>query len=529
MKKTFLIIPAIAILASCGGNSNQNSGSQSDTTANVETSHGASLQTEPATNVAYEVALKLSDKAKSNPPADTASKLLYTTGYGDDEFDLDVTLAVQCYPHSDGGYLALYTTTKEGYLGDGFIDAVENFDAYIYKDGILTPKQDILPKPKYEDFEENDELIASAKKDEFEKECKGEYSYRLAQGHQIKVAALYDEDFPSVFYQWDGSKFVKTKSTDGNMYDVARPGALAGLKVGSPAPKQLKGYQTKTQGNRLIFSNNGNDDFVLTLGSNGVIDTITIVGKRLIYSMCAAGGCNYFGVGFSPVDDAFGMQYSGIKDYFVFKNGVWSRVLENEDGIIEFVTTKDAIKTVKGTEGKIVEALAPTENNNVANSDAKVTLIKIYKSASFCQTCANNSDNDNVAQIRKMYNAIANDNALTKKSIEIEDEESGYPCDYEYYYKDGNLVMVEYETGDGVMTELKIYLENGCPFFCLSETTYPDDTEEVERIYLCNGKIFKYLDNAKKELDVNSDEVKQVMSGINSVLKVAKDNEAKAK
>ncbi len=44
--------------------------------------------------------------------------------------------------------------------------------AYIYKDGKLTPKNDILPLPKFEDFVNSDELIASPLKAQFEKECK---------------------------------------------------------------------------------------------------------------------------------------------------------------------------------------------------------------------------------------------------------------------------------------------------------------------------------------------------------------------
>ena len=39
MKKQLLIIPAIALLASCSGQQNQNSGTSTDTTATGETPH----------------------------------------------------------------------------------------------------------------------------------------------------------------------------------------------------------------------------------------------------------------------------------------------------------------------------------------------------------------------------------------------------------------------------------------------------------------------------------------------------------
>lgn len=105
-----------------------------------------------------------------------------------------------------------------------------------------------------------------------------------------------------------------------------------------------------------------------------------MVSERLVYNMCATGGCNPFGVGFSPVDDGFGMQYSGVPDYFIFKNGVWVRVVESEDGgVIEFYTTKDALNNVKGTDSKIVKPSADAWKGETADRNAKVSLIKIYE------------------------------------------------------------------------------------------------------------------------------------------------------
>ena len=70
----------------------------------------------------------------------------------------------------------------------------------------------------------------------------------------------------------------------------------------------------------------------------------------------------------------------------------------------------------------------------------------------------------------------------------------------------------------------------GYPFFCFAVTTYPDNTKDEDRIYMCAGKIFKYLDTQKKDLDVvHDDVVTRAQTSINSIVRVAKDNESKAK
>ena len=547
MKKTFEILTiatAIATLTSCGGGTTtqqQNGadgadgagGAGTDAINRVSTDDGNGT-VEITDNVAYEVAKQLNEMAKDYPADEKDNKLYYTFSYNDEE-DITNTPTVQCYPHSDGGFLALYTETREGFIGDGFIDAVSKFKAYIYKDGKLTPKQDILPQPKYEDFEANDELLAKARKSDFEKECKGadDYVYRLISGERIKVGALYEEEFPYAFYEWKGSKFEQFNSTfDNRHFNVIRPGRLASLQVGSPAPKELKGYNSETTGNQILFNRSGHDEFTLSVGKDGTIDTITIINGRLTYAMCAAGGCNPFGVDFSPVDDAFGMQYNGITDYFIFKKGIWVRVLESPDGIIEFYTTKDAIKDKKGTEGMKIEPPKddPWSAQSIANQNAKVTKIKIFKKPSFCNSCNDISDQQKTEVIRSMYYAISNDKNLDQKHLEIEDPESGYPCDYDYFYKDDKLVMVEFSTGDGTMVNKKIYIEDGYPYFCFSVTTYPDNTKNEERIYMCAGKIYKFLDNSKKELNVNTDDAAvKGQASINSIITIAKDNESKAK
>ena len=534
MKKNNLIILAL-VLASCGGSQQQNQNSVENNSQNATEQSEIQNFENIEGNPAYDVSKMLNSPNSDWSYTPDKNKLKFSFNSQDEEYDLDVTNTVQCYPMDGGGYLAIHTITKEGFLGDGFIDEVAKFDVYTYQDGKLTPQKDVLPQPKYQDFEANDELLAKGQKTCFEKECKKQedYIYRLFTGQKIQVGALEDEAFPNTFYEWDGKKFVPINSTsDTRKYNVARPGALAILQTGSTAPKDLKGYQTEKKGNNLIFKRNGKDEFILSLGANDAIDTITIVGERLTYAMCSAGGCNPFGVGFSPVDDSFGMQYSGVNDYFVFKNGVWVRVIENEDGIIEFYTTKDALKNEKGSEGKTVKPSSedPFSGKSIANEKAKVSLVKIYKSNSFCETCFQKSDEENVVKIRKMYNDIINNKDLIKKSIEIEDEESGYPAEYNYFYNNDKLVMIEFSSGDGTMYDQKIYMENGYAYFSLVETTYPDNSKKVERIYICAGKIFKYLDNNKKELDVNrDDDAVRAQTSLNTIVNTALKHEKEAK
>ena len=546
MKKSFIIIPAIALLASCGGG--QQTQQNTDTAANgrdgvhtVSTTETEPTQPipdfpEPATNVAYEVALLLNPQAKKHQPADTASKVELSFEFEDQEnYDLDPVATIRCMNHIDGGYIAIYQEKEEGALGDGYTEYVGKFDAYLYKDGKLTPKQDLLPKPTFTNFEAQDALIMMGREQDIASFIsRGEkFIYELVADKKLAVCTNFESDYTTVYYNWDGRQFVQCNDCETKRSTQIISGkGLGKILVGGDAPSDIKGFKKEKTGNNVVYSRLGKKYFTLTLNNDNKIDAIEV--HTWIYSFPMRGlwGDNYYHVGSSPVDDCFGdAQSNRDDDYFIFTNGTWVRRVEIDGGMIDFVTTPKAIKGVKGTEGKIIKHGPPSfEGSNISDWDEKVTLIKIYKTAGFCETCANNSDNDNVLKIRKMYNAIANDQNLAKKHIEIEDPESGYPCDYNYYYKDGNLVMVEFSTGDGTMVNKKIYLQDGYPYFCFSVTTYPDNTKNEERMYMCAGKIFKFLDNNKKELNVNTDDTAvKAQTSINTILTTAKDNESKAK
>ena len=546
MKKSFIIIPAIALLASCGGG--QQTQQNTDTAANGRDGRTSVSTTEPTkpvpdfpeptTNVAYEVALLLNPQAKKHQPADTASKLEFSFEFeGQKNYDLDPVATIRCMNHIDGGYIAIYQEKEEGTLGDGYIEHIGKFDAYLYKDGKLTPKQDLLPKPTFANFEAQDALIMTGhEQDIADFISKGnKFTYYLEKDNKLAVCTnpdLTSADYTTVYYDWNGKQFTSANYESQRSMMLISGKGLGKIILGSDAPGDIKGFNKEQKGNNVIYSKFGKKYFSLALSSNNKIDTITVHTWLYSFPMAGLWGENFYHVGTAPVDDCFGdAQSNRDEDYFIFKNGSWVRHVAKDGGIIDFITTPKALKGVKGTEGKIVMPKPPSfEGSDISDWDEKVTLIKIYKTAPFCETCATTSDNDNVLKIRKMYNAIANDQNLVKKHIEIEDEESGYPCDYDYFYKDGELVMIQMTTGDGTMEDTRIYIQDGYPYFCFNVITYPDNTKDEDRIYMCAGKIFKYLDTQKKDLDVvHDDVVTRAQININSIVRVAKDNESKAK
>lgn len=75
----------------------------------------------------------------------------------------------------------------------------------------------------------------------------------------------------------------------------------------------------------------------------------------------------------------------------------------------------------------------------------------------------------------------------------------------------------------------KIYVDDDCPYFCLIENRYPDGSNAFDRIYICGGIIYKYLDNSKKELPLTSEVMHREQKSISHLLFIAKSNESKAK
>ena len=556
MKKTFKILTiatAIATLVSCGGTTTQqqngaegadgagNAGG--DVARNVSTDDDAANtvsapidDVEETENIAYEVSKLINPQTPKEQPSDTADKREYSFGFEDEEhYDLEPVATTRCMRHADGGYIVIYQEKEEGVLGDGYVEYIGKFDVYLYKDGKLTPKQDLLPKPTFANFEAQDALIMMGHEQDIASFIsRGEkFTYELVADKKLAVCTNFESDYTTVYYNWNGRQFVQcTDCETKRSTQIISGKGLGKILVGDDAPGDIKGFNKEKIGNNVTYSRLGKKYFSLALSSNNKIDTITVHTWLYSFPMAGLWGDSYYRVGDAPVDDCFGDESNRTDDYFIFTNGTWVRRVEIDGGMIDFVTTPKAIKDVKGTEGKIIKHGPPSfEGSNISDRDEKVTIIKIYGTAGFCESCAKLSDQQKTDKIRKMYYAIENDSRnLTKKHLEIEDPESGYPCDYNYYYKDGNLVMVEFSTGDGTMVNKKIYIEDGYPYFCFAVTTYPDKTKNEERIYMCAGKIYKFLDNSKKELNVNTDDAAvKAQASINSIITTAKDNESKAK
>ena len=413
MKKSFIIIPAIALLASCGG------GQQ--TQQNTDTANGRDGQPsvstteptkpvpdfpEPTTNVAYAVALKLNPQAKKHQPSDTADKLEFSFEFEDDEkYDLGPVATTRCMPNNDGGYTVIYQEKEEGVLGDGYIERCNVFDVYLYKDGKLTPKQDLLPKPTFANFEAQDALVMMGhEQDIADFISKGnKFTYELVDNKKIAVCTHFESNYTTVYYNWDGKQFVQCNDCESKRSSQIISGkGLGKIFLGSDAPGDIKGFKQEKIGSNVIYSKFGKKYFSLALSSNNKIDTITVHTWLYSFPMAGLWGENFYHVGTAPVDDCFGdAQSNRDEDYFIFKNGTWVRHVAKDGGIIDFITTPKALKDVKGTEGKIVMPKPPSfEGSDISDWDEKVTLIKIYKTAPFCETCATTSDNDNILKIR---------------------------------------------------------------------------------------------------------------------------------
>ena len=543
MKKSFLLIPALALLSCGGGNTNQSQNNTDSTSSDgTDGVHTVSTTTpessefpdvEPETNVAYEACVKINPLAKDFAKTDTAGKLQYSFSTNDDD-DLTRTVRTVCKSHKSGGYVVIYQDKTEGFIGDGYMERINKCAVYLYNNGTLTERNDLLPKPTMEEYFASDGLVFYGRDiDSYKTSLKSSgYSYELIDKNLTLFFADSDEN-PSMVFNWDGEKFFPSKKDRIlTKLNLVHTQGLGGIHVGDNPPEQLSNYDSKKSGNKVLFTRNGEKEFELSLSQDGKISAITILSPFYTYAMCGFGGCNHFGLGFSPVDDAFGMLYGRGDDYFVFKNGTWVRVIENNGGIIEFTTTSDAIKGVKGIEGKVVKPKSNDPyagNNDVADPDAKVTGIKIYSRGGFCENCRDLTPDQKTDLIRKMYNDVANNKTLVQKHLEIEDEESGYPVDYNYFYNGGKLVMIEASSGDGTMVDKKIYVDDGCPYFCLIETRYPDNTTAFDRIYLCGGIIYKYLDNAKKELPLTSEVLHREQKSIQSLVSNATQHEKEAK
>ena len=416
MKKITFILAALPILASCGGGSNTNN--QNTSTEQPKQETPAVNSTLPSYNIAYEAAMKINAENKKFPTADTSEKTKAVfTGLTSEEFDLDKSTTAICQNASSGGYLIVYQTQESGVLGDGFIENVKEFKVFSYKDGVLTKKNDLLPKPSFKDFSSIDELLVANTENEFSNNLKNGYNYKISGD---KIIAGFDE-YAWIEYAWDGSKFVINGSPKNCSMNVLSEDGLASLKLGSNVPETLGGFDKKQNGNNVVFSQKGEKAFQLALNKDGKIDTITVFSPKYTYSLCCTGGCVNFGVGYSPTYDVMDCKYQFnpdlSDDYYICKDGVFVRTMEFDNSIIEFYGSKSTVSNLKYDIGK---RITMANKPKFAEYDKDpVKLIKLYSKGGFCQSCEKMSDKEKTDKIRQMYNSVALDKNLIKKSIRL--------------------------------------------------------------------------------------------------------------
>ena len=204
MKKQFLIIPAIALLASCGGGQTQNSGTATDTTANVETPQydvATTIESEPADTISTKVweALLAFDKQLKEridefnreprfetPNGKSTSKTTYEFSciYHSEEGGEEIIMGAKlgCFPMPDKSWMVVMVPAN--------IYEHNNIRAYNYSDGKVT-KADIDKV-----FPEGFELLANE-------------DYPNFNDYKID-ASSFSAELPARWlakYEWKGSEF----------------------------------------------------------------------------------------------------------------------------------------------------------------------------------------------------------------------------------------------------------------------------------------------------------------------------------
>ena len=402
MKKTSFIIPAaIALtLASCGGGTTQqNNGTASDTAANGGDAI-KSVSTASDDNItAYQIfklidpknaSIKLDDAGSDEKP-DTTSKDYFS--YSKFMEDYNEGEDVYCLSHNDGGRLVIH----QEWLADMDGSSANIKNIYLYQDGKLTKRNDLLPEVSNNEIADIYPVSLYNATVDFKKqlttsELRKEYDSEDSP-NLLKYYKWGFNDCLKICFKWDGSKFApETVNRDNDKFNILTTAGIGKIFIGDNPPDNIAGFQKKTEGKTVVFSRDGKKHFKLSLSDDGEIDTITILSDRYTYRMDVDGPTNdHYGIGYSDI--GYGLF---MGQYFVMKDGIWVRTIEEandsnlndmfgensnnpanypHNGVIEFYTTKNAITNIYPEIGKKVD-----DNDNLKFDDkAKVTLIKIYR------------------------------------------------------------------------------------------------------------------------------------------------------
>ena len=223
MKKSFLLIPALALLSCGGGNTNQ-SQNNTDSTATPE----------PTPAIAYEVAKKISEIDPTWFSKEEFDKLDKVWTESDNDYFCffqigDPMFYIECFPLKSGGYYAVEMISK-------VCDCPGDYEYlhYIYKDGNLSKTGSLLPKPTLNDFYSNADKFPKAVQTHLKDavENRTDYSFvTSSNGLEVTFQGFeYDGDydvpksmktyyakkgavFANITYIWDGEKFIRDPQT----------------------------------------------------------------------------------------------------------------------------------------------------------------------------------------------------------------------------------------------------------------------------------------------------------------------------
>ncbi len=377
MKKQITIISIAALtLFACGG-ANQNSGNNSAQTTAIDTISAFELY--------KKFNPELADKHKD---ADTSGNLYYSF-YDPESYNEYGGPFINLYylNLNDGGNLIVYQHTENGMLDD---DGSSQIHLFRYINGELSEADDLLPTPSLNDFAQLEGLTFYNPEqrliDFFDKKDFS-YCYELDPKTMIVAVRIYVFNDPlTLYYKWDGSKFVLDSKRDPESpQNIISYIGVGQIFLGDNPPDNIAGYQKTTFGNVVYYNRNGKKALKLSLDKDGKIDTITVLSPMITFRIDCDGPTNdHFGIGFQDVG------YCSA-DNFVFKDGVWVRSFKGKTsnycglmyssepfadtlGVIDFYTTKDAITNIEPEDGKTVN----WRDHPEYNPNATVTLIKIY-------------------------------------------------------------------------------------------------------------------------------------------------------
>ena len=235
MKKQLLIIPAIALLAACGGgNTNQNNGTATDTTANADGRDGVhtiSTDTEQPEN--QKTSVILAEMQKDKGISDTARRFFEAIHFQDpaeldDEsgcyvwkngfsatFKNGESYDFRVYNKWDGTQLGLMAKYKAQYGSDeyGYFKMPET--TVWHYDGTKAEKINFtIPMPSVEEFQAWQYGDHTLKKNSYHLNLEENFIQYVAQSSVKDDEEEYENPGLYLSYTWNGEKFVNQYKYD---------------------------------------------------------------------------------------------------------------------------------------------------------------------------------------------------------------------------------------------------------------------------------------------------------------------------